>query len=178
MSMLSGFGGKKPEKEGAASPGGAPTGAGAPLGAPPQPHAAASRSTAPSRPADRSGASLIGTDLTILGNLLSKGDVQVDGEVQGDVHAAHVVVGERACVTGGIVASEVVVRGRVMGSIRGKKVMLQSSSIVEGDVYHNTLGIEQGAFFEGKSRRSEDPTAGVSPLDVPKPGNADFGQRY
>jgi cytoskeletal protein CcmA (bactofilin family) len=54
-----------------------------------------------------------------------------------------------------------------MGSVRGKKVVLQSSSHVEGDIYHTALAIEQGAFFEGKSRRSEDPTAGIARPEMP-----------
>ncbi len=124
------------------------------------------------RPGDRVGPSLIGADLTIMGNLVSRGEVHVEGEVQGDIHGTNVVVGEKAKITGAIIADEIVVRGHVMGSIRGKRVMLQSTSHVEGDVFHQALAIEQGAFFEGKSRRSEDPTAGVARPDVP-----DFGAR-
>ena len=105
--------------------------------------------------------SVIGPDLLINGNLVSKGAVQIDGEVQGDIHGTHIIVGEKAKITGGIVAEEVVVRGHVAGSIRGKRVLLQTSSHVEGDIYHQTLAIEQGAFFEGKSRRTEDPIAGI-----------------
>jgi cytoskeletal protein CcmA (bactofilin family) len=130
---------------------------------------AAPRQGTPPRAGERNAPSVIGPDLTITGNLLSKGEVQIDGEVQGDIHGTYIVVGERARITGGIVAEEVVVRGHVMGSVRGKRVMLQSSSHVEGDVYHQSLAIEQGAFFEGKSRRSEDPTANVSLPDVVKP---------
>lgn len=128
------------------------------MGAP----AAAPKPAAPSRAGERSAPSEIGPDLIITGNLVSKGEVQIDGEVQGDIHGTYIVVGERARITGGIVAEEVVVRGHVMGSVRGKRVMLQSSSHVEGDVYHQSLAIEQGAFFEGKSRRSDDPTAGAA----------------
>ena len=105
--------------------------------------------------------SVIGPDLLITGNLVSKGEVQIDGEVQGDIHGTHIVIGERAKITGGIVAEEVVVRGHVMGSVRGKRVLLQNASHVEGDIYHQTLAIEQGAFFEGKSRRTEDPIGGL-----------------
>ena len=112
--------------------------------------------------------SQIGSDLTIIGNLVSKGEVHIDGEVQGDLHAANIVVGESARITGGIVADEVIVRGTVMGSIRGKRVVLQSSSKVEGDIFHSQLAIEQGAFFEGKSRRMDDPTAGVQRPEVPQ----------
>ena len=117
--------------------------------------------------AKSSGQSQIGSDLTIIGNLVSKGEVHIDGEVQGDLHAANIVVGESARITGGIVADEVIVRGTVMGSIRGKRVVLQSSSKVEGDIFHSQLAIEQGAFFEGKSRRMDDPTAGVQRPEVP-----------
>jgi len=34
--------------------------------------------------------------------------------------------------------------------------MLQSTSQVEGDIFHQSLSIEQGALFEGKSRRTSD----------------------
>jgi cytoskeletal protein CcmA (bactofilin family) len=106
---------------------------------------------------DKMGPSVIGSDLIIMGNLESKGEVTVEGQIQGDIHCAMLLVGEMAQVTGGIVAEEVVVRGKVMGSIRGNKVTLQSSAHVEGDVFHRALAIEQGAFFEGKSRRADDP---------------------
>jgi|LNFM01.1.fsa_nt_gb cytoskeletal protein CcmA (bactofilin family) len=124
------------------------------------------------RPGDRVAPSIIGSDLTVMGNLVSRGEVHVEGEIQGDIHGTNVVVGEKAKITGAIIADEVVVRGHVMGSIRGKKVMLQSTSHVEGDVFHQALAIEQGAFFEGKSRRAEDPTAGIARPEVP-----DFGAR-
>lgn len=129
---------------------------------------------APARPAPASSrpdrtVSIIGPDLVISGNLVSKGEVQIDGEVQGDTYATHIVVGEKARVTGGVIAEEIIVRGHVMGSVRGKRVMLQTTSHVEGDVHHHSLAIEQGAFFEGKSRRSEDPLAGVSRPDLSSP---------
>jgi cytoskeletal protein CcmA (bactofilin family) len=136
-----------------------------PTGAPPMPGASA-RGIGIARPAERNAPSVIGPDLTINGNLVSRGEVQIDGEVQGDIQGTYVVIGEKARITGGIVAEEIVVRGHVMGSVRGKRVMLQSSSHVEGDIFHQALAIEQGAFFEGKSRRSDDPTAEAKP-DIP-----------
>ncbi|MFP3920908.1 MAG: polymer-forming cytoskeletal protein [Dichotomicrobium sp.] len=117
---------------------------------------------------DRVAPSIIGEDLAITGNVISKGEVQVDGQIEGDVHCASLIVGEKAEITGGIVAEDVVVRGRVMGSIRGVRVTLQASSHVEGDVFHKSLAIEQGAFFEGKSRRAEDPIATAPKLETPQ----------
>ena len=118
--------------------------------------------SAPFRPTSSALTSVIGADLVIHGNLTSKGEIQVEGEVQGDIHATHVVLGETARVTGGIIAEECIIRGHLLGTIRGRRVLLQGSAHVEGDVYHQTMAIEQGAFFEGKSRRTDDPLAGLS----------------
>jgi cytoskeletal protein CcmA (bactofilin family) len=119
----------------------------------------------PSGPSFRSGgpsgSSVIGADLVIHGNLTSKGEIQVEGEVQGDIYGTHVIIGERARVTGSVVAEECVIRGHLLGTVRARRVMLQSSSHFEGDIFHQTMAIEQGAFFEGKSRRTDDPLAGV-----------------
>ena len=109
--------------------------------------------------------SIIGTDLTVTGNVISKGEVQVDGVIQGDIHCTSLIVGEKAQITGGIVAEDVVVRGRVNGSIRGVRVTLQSSSQVDGDIFHKSIAIEQGAYFEGKSRRTEDPISSAPKVD-------------
>ncbi len=125
------------------------------------------------RRGERQALSVIGPDLVIIGNLVSKGEVQVDGTIDGDVHGSHIVVGESANVTGGIVAEEIVVRGHVSGSLRGKRVMLQASSQVDGDIYHNALSIEQGAMFEGKSRRTkDDPRDGATLSAVAPPRSA------
>ena len=141
-------------------PGKSPTASSPPASAPVPPRQA---SSPPLRTmSERSAPSVIGPDLIITGNLTSKGEMQIDGEVQGDIRATNLIIGERARITGTIVADEAVIRGHVMGSIRCKRVMLQSTSHVEGDVYHQSLAIEQGAYFEGKSRRSDDPMAGVA----------------
>lgn len=132
----------------------------------PQTASAATRPASSMRAGEKMSPSVIGSDLTIVGNLVSKGEIQIDGSIQGDLHGSHVVIGEKAQITGGIVSDDVIVRGKVEGSIRGLRVTLQSSSRVEGDIYHQSLAIEQGAFFEGKSRRAEDPMAGIKSPDA------------
>ncbi len=111
--------------------------------------------------------SIIGADLTITGNVISKGEVQVDGSIQGDLHCASLIIGEKAEINGVVVAEDVVVRGQVSGSIHGVRVTLQASSQVNGDITHQSLAIEQGAFFEGKSRRADDPIGSAPKLEVP-----------
>ncbi len=103
--------------------------------------------------------SVLGPDLTVNGDLISKGELRVDGEVQGDIKGVRVVIGETARITGGVIAEDIVILGHVMGSVRGLRVSLQSASHVEGDVYHQALVMEQGAFFEGRSVHSDNPLA-------------------
>ena len=102
--------------------------------------------------------SVIGNDLRIIGQglkIISRGMLQVDGEIEGDVQAAEVVVGEKGKVTGMVAGRQVVVRGTVSGVVCGQNVALQASSQVEGDVHHMSFAIEQGAQFEGRSRRAK-----------------------
>jgi cytoskeletal protein CcmA (bactofilin family) len=126
-----------------------------------QPHIANSNTaidlqhrTGPSESGDKS---VIGNDLRIIGQglkILGQGVLQIDGEIEGDVQAAEVIVGEQGKVTGMVVGQRVIVRGTVSGVICGKTIALQSSSHVEGDLHHLSLTIEQGAMFDGSSRRA------------------------
>jgi cytoskeletal protein CcmA (bactofilin family) len=67
------------------------------------------------------------------------------------------LLGDKAQVRGGVTAEDVVVRGRIIGLIRDLRVTLQGQCHVEGDIFHQGLAVEQGAYFEGKSRRSGNP---------------------
>ena len=135
-------------------------------------------STPPSQPqtakrAGRSGApSIISADLTVNGTLTSAGDVQIDGCVEGDVHSAGLVIGEKALIRGEIVAEDVTVRGRVDGSIRARKVLLCSSCHVEGNILHEAFAVEAGAFFEGNCRHSDNPLSD----EAARPKNAESKQ--
>jgi cytoskeletal protein CcmA (bactofilin family) len=93
--------------------------------------------------------STIGEDLTIIGNVTSKSEIHLDGHVQGDVRCVALVLGESSQLKGNVIAEDVVIRGRLIGSVRALRVMLQSTAHVEGDLLHKSLAIEQGAYFEG-----------------------------
>jgi cytoskeletal protein CcmA (bactofilin family) len=105
--------------------------------------------------------SIIGEDLTIKGNVTSKGEIQLDGEIEGEIHCSSLLLGDKSNVRGGVAAEDVVVRGHLVGSIRGLRITLQAQSHVEGDIFHQSLAMEQGAYFEGQSRHSDNPLAEV-----------------
>lgn len=97
------------------------------------------------------------TDLHITGNLKTTGDIQIEGTVDGDIRAHLLTVGEGATVNGECIADDVVVNGRIVGTVRGLKVRLTSTARVEGDIIHKTIAIESGAHFEGSVQRQDDP---------------------
>ena len=150
---------------------------------PPSPHRSsrASRRTnvnaaPPPRPSplrsgsSEGGKSIISNDLKIIGQglkIISRGTLQVDGEVEGDVAGAEVIIGEQGRVTGTVAAERVIVRGRTSGVIRAMTVALQASARVEGDIHHMSLAIEQGAEFDGRCRRP----ASAAELQVDLDGN-------
>ncbi|MEV8466357.1 polymer-forming cytoskeletal protein [Fluviibacterium sp. DFM31] len=120
----------------------------------PQPPTGATPAPAPRA---KPPASVLSSDLTITGNIRTSGDVQVEGQIEGDIHAHLLTVGETATINGEVVADDIVVNGHVIGRVRGLKVRLTSTAKVEGDIIHKTIAIESGAHFEGSVQRKEDP---------------------
>jgi len=112
---------------------------------------------APRKPNGGPTRSVIDAWLSITGNLSSEGEVQVDGQIVGDIRCTHLTVGKDAVINGNITAEEVVVRGKVAGTIRSHRVILQDSARVESEIFHKLLSIEEGASFEGVSRMRENP---------------------
>ncbi|MFZ3581937.1 bactofilin family protein [Loktanella sp. DJP18] len=102
-------------------------------------------------------ASILSSDLLVTGNMKTTGDIQIEGQVDGDIRAHLLTVGEGATVKGEVMADDVVIHGRVIGRVRGLKVRLASTARVEGDIIHKTIAIESGAHFEGSVQRQDDP---------------------
>ena len=124
---------------------------------PTAPAAPASSDFKASAPKAKPPASILSADLHVKGNLKTTGDIQVEGEIDGDIRAHLLTIGEGATIRGEIVADDIVVNGHIIGRVRGLKVRLTSSARVEGDIIHKTIAIESGAHFEGSVQRKDDP---------------------
>lgn len=107
----------------------------------------------PARRAGPRAASLISSDMRIEGSVSCEGELQVDGVVKGDIKVARLTIGEHGKIEGAVVADSVDCRGGVNGSITAKQVRLHASSHVDGDISHEQLAMEAGAYFQGKSLR-------------------------
>jgi cytoskeletal protein CcmA (bactofilin family) len=140
------------------------------IGIPQQPSAAVPSSAplSPKRATRSNGVpSIISAEVVVRGTMLSTGDLQVDGRVEGDVRAFSLVIGEKSVIAGDVYAEDIIVRGRVEGSICARKVQLCSTCHVAGNILHESLSVESGAFFEGNCRHADNPLADAPDLSAP-----------
>jgi cytoskeletal protein CcmA (bactofilin family) len=140
-----------------------PPGTSSPYNAVPEvkkPQAVVQPMTAGSAPASSGGVSVISKALKITGQLESTEDIRIDGEVNGDVRAVSVTVGNNARVKGNVYGDTVELAGTVEGKIEAKKVVLNGTARMTGDVVHQDIRIESGAFIDGHLKPEFGKTAG------------------
>lgn len=113
-------------------------------------------------------ASLISENITIEGNVVGDGEVQVDGVVRGDVRVGKLTVGDTGHIEGSVFAEAVEARGRIIGTVTAKQVRLYGTAYVDGDITHEQLAMETGAYFQGRSLKFQRPP---SPAAAPMPGS-------
>jgi cytoskeletal protein CcmA (bactofilin family) len=120
-------------------------------------------------PAATTGTSVIGNDLTILGEkitIISQDKLQVSGQIHGDVHGKQVMISTGGSVIGKVCAEKIAVCGEVRGSIRALTVVLHESAKVDGDIMHQSLSISEGAEFDGRVQRAKDTSELMPVLDA------------
>ena len=100
-----------------------------------------------------SSPSLLGKEIKVIGKITSKGALRLDGVLEGEIKASKLVIEKSAKVVGSVTSEDLVIRGRIIGPVFGKKVRFGSSARVEGDTFHETIAIEDGAYYEGSIRR-------------------------
>ncbi|UAB78507.1 polymer-forming cytoskeletal protein [Erythrobacter sp. SCSIO 43205] len=94
--------------------------------------------------------SVIGSDVTIKGDISASADLHVDGTIEGDIKCASLVQGESSVIKGAVVAESARMAGKVNGSITAKELVVLKSARVDGDVHYDALTIEQGAQVDGR----------------------------
>jgi len=124
-------------------------------------------STSPIRTTDfeptRSAAS-IGKSVTIKGQIFSREDLVVDGEIEGaiELNEHRLTVGTNGRVRAGVKAREIVVLGSIEGNVEAlDKIDIRKDAKLVGDIKTARIVIEDGAYFKGSIDivRTETPKA-------------------
>ena len=98
---------------------------------------------------------LIGRQTQIQGTLRVMQSVRIDGKVVGNIEAPKneaitVVIGQDGEIQGDVIASRVIVAGKVAGNIDAhERVELMASALVQGDVKYGSIAVEHGARLLG-----------------------------
>lgn len=95
----------------------------------------------------------IGASLVIKGDLTSSEDMTIAGRVEGDIAVPKhtVVIAPSARIRGDIVARNVAVHGKVMGSVRGEaRVEVGETGSVDGEIRTARMVVAEGAVLRGR----------------------------
>ena len=119
------------------------------------PQAAVSKRT------DRHEQSFLQGGVRLEGHMHVDGDLRVEGVIHGSVTTTGVLmIGPGASVDGEIEGVEVAIQGQVDGVVRAShRIHLSGGAKVKGDLYCQSLVIDEGVFFEGRSHMGETPPA-------------------
>tara|TARA_B100001778_G_C18586994_1_gene630371 strand:+ start:1681 stop:2094 length:414 start_codon:yes stop_codon:yes gene_type:complete len=94
---------------------------------------------------------MIGAGTTITGDVVSKGDIRVDGVLKGSINTqGKVVLGQEGTIEGDVVCINADVSGTINAKITVSQLLsLKSSANLNGDIVTDKLSIEPGATFTG-----------------------------
>lgn len=91
---------------------------------------------------------------TFVGDIDATSNIHIDGFIKGNIKSNSVItIGEQGNFEGSIIAEKVIIGGSFNGEINAEYVELASKCSVKGEIYNNKLVIEEGAEFEGASKR-------------------------
>ena len=97
-----------------------------------------------------SGRSLIGPDVTIRGDIIATGTVEVMGVVEGKIDAHAIILGQNGCIHGSLSADTVELRGEMEGRISCLTLALRATAQVKADVSYRSFSVESGAEINGR----------------------------
>ena len=103
-------------------------------------------------PESRGGSASIGKAVKIVGQIFSKEDLYIDGDIEGTVEALEnrLTIGPHGTAKAGIKAREVVLQGTLQGNVEAtEKMEIKKDARLVGDVRTARIIIEDGAYFKG-----------------------------
>src|SRR5271165_5913259 len=103
-------------------------------------------------PTESRGPAIIGKSVMIKGQIFSREDLTIDGEIDGSVelHEHRLTVGPNGKLQAGVKAREVVVLGTIHGNVEASdKIDIRKDAKLVGDIKTARIVIEDGAYFKG-----------------------------
>ena len=104
--------------------------------------------------------SILGSDVTIRGDVEARVDLHIDGRVEGDIICAALVQGAESLIRGHVNAKSARIAGTLEGSITTEELIVEGSARISGDVTYQTIAIAAGGQVDGKLTHKDPGTQG------------------
>jgi cytoskeletal protein CcmA (bactofilin family) len=118
--------------------------------------------------------SIIGQDMTIVGDLSFKSKIQVDGRLQGNLSGTCLVLSESGRIVGDVASDSLICYGQIDGNLTVGKLFLKKTGVINGRVETSDLSVESGGILNGEIKpKSQDLGLGdsrVAPASSPATG--------
>ncbi len=98
--------------------------------------------------------STLSNSFSLKGSISCKGELQIDGRINGNINGEKVILGPESSMDGTLTADEVVISGKFKGKIKGKSIRLDSGSLVNAEIIYEILAIEDGSSVNGVVKKS------------------------
>ena len=94
---------------------------------------------------------MIGAGTIITGDIVSKGDIRIDGTLKGSINTeGRVVLGGEGIIEGDVICKDADISGTIKAKITVSQLLsLKTTAKLNGDIITNKLSIEPGAAFSG-----------------------------
>jgi cytoskeletal protein CcmA (bactofilin family) len=103
---------------------------------------------------------VIAPDMVVKAHIATVGTVVLNGRLEGNICCTRLEIGESGYLIGKATADEIIISGQVIGEIHGLIVDVMRNAIIEADVYHKQLSLDEDAVMSGSSTR-------IDRLDIP-----------
>ena len=100
---------------------------------------------------------IVSAKTTVKGDISSDGILHIDGHVQGDITCSELVIGIKGSVSGCVKTQTLHLYGTLRGKALVDNMFISKSARLVGDVTHNSLAIEPGAYIDGHCIRAGAP---------------------
>ncbi len=98
--------------------------------------------------------SILANSFSLKGSITCKGELQIDGRINGNINGEKVILGPDSSMDGTLNADEIIISGKFKGKIKGKSIRLDSGASVDAEISYEVLAIEDGSSVNGVVKKS------------------------
>ena len=86
--------------------------------------------------------SILANSFSLKGSISCKGELQIDGRINGNLNGEKVILGPESVMDGTLTADEIIISGKFKGKIKGKSIRLEEGAFVDAEILMKFLQLK------------------------------------